>query len=189
MAALDGSLTVYAQHVTIQLEPKQPGFLLFKRRRIQTHMTEPAPRFWEIFFEVYENLPRQGPGNRDCASKALSLCSGLPEYPAILDLGCGVGGQTLQLAQMIPGSITAVDSHAPSIERLRTAVERNGLSHRVSAVVGDMARLKMAPESFDLIWSEGALYSIGLADALCVCRKLLRPGGCLAFTLCLYWTL
>jgi len=35
---------------------------------------------------------------------------------------------------------------------------------------------------FDLIWSEGALYSIGLQKALGVCHGLLRPGGCLAFT-------
>jgi hypothetical protein len=27
-------------------------------------MSEPAPRFRRIFFEVFETLPRQGPGNR-----------------------------------------------------------------------------------------------------------------------------
>ena len=34
-------------------------------------MNEPAPLFWEVFFDVYEALPRQGPGNRACAEKAL----------------------------------------------------------------------------------------------------------------------
>ncbi len=61
-------------------------------------MTELSPRFREIFFEVYENLPRQGPGNRACAARALGFCRDLPDYPEILDLGCGVGGQTFQLA-------------------------------------------------------------------------------------------
>jgi hypothetical protein len=28
-------------------------------------VNEPAPRFWEVFFEVYELLPRQGPGSGD----------------------------------------------------------------------------------------------------------------------------
>ncbi len=145
-------------------------------------MTELNPRFWEVFFEVYENLPRQGPGNRACAARALGLCRDLPECPAILDLGCGVGGQTFQLAEMTSGSIVAVDNHAPNIERLRTAIARNGLSHRVSAIVGDMAHLEQPLGSFDLIWSEGALYSIGLGNALRVCHGLLRPGGYLAFT-------
>jgi len=146
-------------------------------------MNQPGPRFWEIFFEVYENLPRQGPGNRACAARALGLCRDLPPSAAILDLGCGVGGQTLQLAGLVPaGSIVAIDSHAPSIVRLRAAIAARGLAQRVSAIVGDMARTGQPPGSFDLVWSEGALYNIGLRNALRVCRELLRPGGYLAFT-------
>ncbi|MDO3376650.1 class I SAM-dependent methyltransferase [Geoalkalibacter halelectricus] len=145
-------------------------------------MNDPGPRFWEIFFEVYESLPRQGPGNRDCAAKALRLCVDLPSAPKILDLGCGVGGQTLQLAEMTPGSILAIDSHAPSIERLMARLAEHDLSRRVQAQVGDMAHLTLSPQSFDLIWSEGALYNIGIAHALRVCHGLLRPGGYLAFT-------
>ncbi len=146
-------------------------------------MNEPSPRFWEIFFEVYEGLPRQGPGNRTCAAKALGLCRELRDSPAILDLGCGVGGQTFYLAEELSsGTILAMDSHAPSIERLQGAIAERCLSHRVSAIVGDMAHPEQPLESFDLIWSEGALYSIGLRNALHVCHGLLRPGGYLAFT-------
>lgn len=35
-------------------------------------MTALSPRFWEIFFEVYESLPRQGPGKWHAV---------LPEWP------------------------------------------------------------------------------------------------------------
>jgi hypothetical protein len=31
------------------------------------------PRFRQIFFELYESLPRQGPGNRTSAGKSLAL--------------------------------------------------------------------------------------------------------------------
>jgi len=145
-------------------------------------MVEPAPRFWEIFFEVYVPLPRQGPGNRACAEEALGLCRDLPPSPAVLDLGCGVGGQTLHLAALTSGSIVAIDSHAPNIERLQATVVERGLAKRVRPVVGDMANPYVPPESFDLIWSEGALYNIGIENALRVCHGLLRPGGHLAFT-------
>jgi SAM-dependent methyltransferase len=145
-------------------------------------MKKPAPRFWEIFFEVFENLPRQGPGNRACAARALGLCHELPQFPSILDLGCGVGGQTLQLAELTDGNILAIDSSLSSIERLRATIAAYGLSPRISAIVGDMAHLQQPSESFDLIWSEGALYSIGLLNALHICHDLLRPGGYLAFT-------
>jgi len=145
-------------------------------------MSEPTPRFMQMFFEVFETLPRQGPGNRASAAKALALCRDLPPSPAILDLGCGVGRQTLHLAELTSGTIVAVDSHAPSIERLRGTVVKHGLSRRVSPVVGDLSNLEQPPGSFDLVWSEGALYNIGIESALRVCHGLLRPGGYLAFT-------
>ncbi|AEB10366.1 SAM-dependent methyltransferase [Desulfobacca acetoxidans] len=145
-------------------------------------MSEPSPRFWPIFFELYESLPRQGPGNRDCAARALALCRDLPLAPGVLDLGCGVGGQTLHLADLISGSIVALDSHAPSIERLRSTVAVRGLAERIQSIVGDMAEPGLPPASFDLVWSEGALYNIGIEKALRVCSRLLRPGGYLAFT-------
>jgi SAM-dependent methyltransferase len=146
-------------------------------------MTEQTPRFWEIFLDVFEGLPRQGPGNRACAEKAMGLCSHLPRSPAVLDFGCGVGGQTLHLAELLPGAcITAMDSHAPSIERLKATVAERGLGERVRPVVGDMAQPGLPAGSFDLLWSEGALYNIGIEKALRVCQELLRPGGYLAFT-------
>ncbi|MDI9569902.1 MAG: class I SAM-dependent methyltransferase [Pseudomonadota bacterium] len=145
-------------------------------------MSEPTTRFREIFLEVFESLPRQGPGNRDCAAKALALCGDLPPSPVVLDLGCGVGGQTLQLAEFTSGSITALDSHAASIDRLRATVAARGLAERIKPMVGDMAEPGLPPVSFDLVWSEGALYNIGMEKALRVCSRLLRPGGYLAFT-------
>lgn len=143
---------------------------------------ETSPRFWEIFFEVYEALPRQGPGNRASAARALGLCRDLPRSPAVLDLGCGVGAQTLHLAEFTSGSIVAVDRHAPSIERLQTVLAERNLTSRVQAMVGDMADLGLPSASFDLIWSEGALYNLGIENALHLCFGLLRPGGYLVFT-------
>jgi len=145
-------------------------------------MNEPSARFWALFFEVYEALPRQGPGNRASAERALGYCRELPPSPAILDLGCGVGAQTLYLAELTTGSILAIDNHAPTIERLKAVIAERVLAHRVSAIVADMARLEQPPESFDLIWSEGALYNIGIGNALRICHGLLRPGGYLVFT-------
>jgi SAM-dependent methyltransferase len=145
-------------------------------------MSDSSPRFWELFFEVFEHLPRQGPGNRTCAARAFGLCAELRADPAILDLGCGVGAQTFQLAELSSGTILAIDNHAPSIARLQAAITARGLEQRIRAMVGDMAHPQQPPESFDLIWSEGALYSIGLRNALGVCYALLRPGGYLAFS-------
>ena len=145
-------------------------------------MDETDPRAMGLFFQVFESLPRQGPGNRACARKALRLCRDLPSSPRILDLGCGVGGQTHHLAGLTAGSILAVDSHAPFVARLEATLAERGLSRRVEAVAEDMARLELPPGSFDLVWSEGAFYNIGIDRALGICHGLLRPGGHVAFT-------
>jgi SAM-dependent methyltransferase len=145
-------------------------------------MTDATPRSWEIFLEVFEALPRQGPGSRACAQRALALCRDVPPAPVVLDLGCGTGGQTLQLAELTGGSIVAVDALATAVTRLARRAAARGLSHRIRPVVGDIAHAPFAEARFDLVWSEGALYNVGIERALQTCRTLLRAGGHLVFT-------
>lgn len=145
-------------------------------------MPELSPRSREVFFEVYEALPRQGPGSLACTGRAFALCRDLPPAPAVLDLGCGGGAQTLHLASLTKGTIAALDRHAPLIGRLTQKVVELGLSHRIRPVVGDMSQPSFPPGSFDLIWSEGALHNIGLGNALRLWRPQLAPRGYLAFT-------
>jgi SAM-dependent methyltransferase len=137
----------------------------------------------QLFYEVFEALPRQGPGSRVCTKRALDMCVGLPPTPAILDLGCGVGAQTLDLAALTNGTIVAVDLHEPNIARLQDTIEHDeGLAHRITPRVADFGNLDHDDATFDLVWSEGALYNLGLERALPLCKHLLRPGGHLAFT-------
>ncbi|HWO57876.1 MAG TPA: class I SAM-dependent methyltransferase [bacterium] len=145
-------------------------------------MHEQTPRFWDIFFEIFESLPRQGVGSRACTARALALCADLPPRPRIVDLGCGVGGQTLDLAELTQGTILAIDKHVPFVERLRQTVADRGLSDRIDARVGDMLQLDVPPHSFDLVWSEGAFFNIGIESALRIGRELLRPRGHIAFS-------
>ena len=78
--------------------------------------------------------------------------------------------------------MVAVDNHAPWISRLEQTVRARGLDGRVKPTQGDLGRLEFPPESFDLIWSEGALYNVGIEHALRHCRPFLARGGSLSFT-------
>ncbi|MBK8012157.1 MAG: class I SAM-dependent methyltransferase [Deltaproteobacteria bacterium] len=145
-------------------------------------MAEPKERMEKIFCEVFEPLPRQGPGSRSSAKRALDLCGSLPASPAVLDLGSGAGAQTFHLAELTTGTIIAIDNHAPNIERLRAEVAARGLGERIHPLVADIGKPEHEPESFDLIWSEGALYFIGIEEALRLYHPILKPGGFFAFT-------
>ncbi len=136
--------------------------------------------FETFMYEFFGALPRQGPGDRESTRKAFTMVEGLPQRPEILDLGCGTGKQTLDLALLTPGRITAVDNYEPFLEWLRENAPKNDLSAEIRPVLGDMARLDFPPASFDLIWCEAAAYIIGFRKALKDWRPLLREGGGLA---------
>lgn len=134
----------------------------------------------DIFFEIHQGLPREGPGNFESTQRAYSLLADLPEQPLILDLGCGPGMQTLHLLELSPGQIVAVDNHQPFLEQLREEAAKKGVLDRLEIVNADLSALEFDNGSFDLIWAEGSAYSIGFENALCSWKPLLKEGGYLA---------
>ena len=70
----------------------------------------------DIFYQVFESLPRQGPGCTGATRKAYSYLPPLPQDAKILDIGCGSGTQTRDLAALTSGTITAVDNHQPFLD-------------------------------------------------------------------------
>lgn len=143
--------------------------------------SNPAQR--AAFFAVHNDMPREGPGDRASVEKALQLAGALPARPDVLDIACGPGGQTLDLADLLPGArITALDGYEPFLRQLEARARSAGVSDRISIVHCDMARLSHARQSLDLIWCEGAAYIIGFDAALAAWKPLLRPGGVLALT-------
>jgi ubiquinone/menaquinone biosynthesis C-methylase UbiE len=131
------------------------------------------------FFEIHSGLPREGPGCFAATQRAFDMLT-LPPRPKILDVGCGPGQQTMDLASMCEGEIVALDNHAPYLAEVRARAARLGFSRRVTACLGDMAKLPFPSGSFDCIWSEGAIYIIGFARGLELWRPFLKPGGFIA---------
>jgi SAM-dependent methyltransferase len=135
-----------------------------------------------LFFEMFTGLPRQGPGDAASTLKALALVPDVGPQTRVLDLGCGTGLQTRVLAEHSSARFVAVDNHAPFIDVLNREAARAGLADRIEAHAGDMRQLDFPPGSFDVIWSEGAVAMMGVEAALREWRRLLAPGGHLAFT-------
>ncbi len=145
---------------------------------------DPTDRSFQLFMELQAGLDQQGPGSDALTLRALQLLPDLPRAPAVLDVGCGPGRQTLCLARALPEAepIIAVDFFEVFLEQLDARAVEAGLARRMETRQGDMTALDLAPGSFDLIWSEGAIYIMGFAAGLAAWRPLLRPGGCVAVT-------
>ncbi|MBE0480498.1 MAG: class I SAM-dependent methyltransferase, partial [Dehalococcoidia bacterium] len=136
-------------------------------------------RAMQIFFEIHRDLPREGPGDGQCTRKALSMAGKLPDKPRIIDIGCGPGMQTLDLASATDGVITAVDNWQPFLDQLEKKAAQEGLQDQIKTVNADMAALDFEDASFDLVWSEGAAYIMGFQNALHSWKRLLKKPGCL----------
>ncbi len=133
------------------------------------------------FFLIHSDLPREGPGDAESLNWALSQIT-LPAAPRILDAGCGPGADIPGLLAHRPSAtIDARDTHAPYIERIRAAYADDP---RVLPSTDDMA----APTGrYDLIWSAGAIYFLGVKAGLTAWRPHLTEHGAVIFSE-LSWT-
>ena len=139
-------------------------------RQVQQSMTD------DIFFEIHQGLPREGPGRNEYTRKAFEMLPRL-DNPRILDIGCGTGGPTLELARLSQGIVIGLDIHQAYLDELTKKIEWAGLSDYVEVVKCSMFDMDFAYESFDIIWAEGSIFIIGFERGLRDWGRFLKPNG------------
>lgn len=135
-----------------------------------------------IFWEIHSGLPREGPGDNASTRKAFLMTSSLPATPRILDIACGPGMQTIEIALVSRGDIVAIDTHQPFLDELNRRIENTEVAGQITTVRASMFALPFAPCIFDLIWCEGAMYMMGFQRALVAWNQFLKPQGNIAVT-------
>lgn len=99
----------------------------------------------------------------------------------ILDIGCGTGRASEALLRRYPrADVVALDFALPMLEHAR---RRGRWLRRPRCLCGDMDRLPLGAQSFDLVFSSAAIqWSADPAAALAEMHRVLRPGGLLMFS-------
>jgi len=133
----------------------------------------------DFIISLHTKLHRQGPGSDEETLKAIQI-TGLNASTAlkILDLGCGTGVQTNVLSNNLNGTITALDLFQPFLNELEGRIK----NPNVFAFQGSMEDLPFEKESFDLIWSEGAIYNMGFENGLKYLHPFLQKNGVIALS-------
>jgi len=157
-----------------------------KIRRTVSEMENKQPTYLDLIIETHIGLERQGPGSPEMIIKALSFIENPDKISKAADLGCGTGGQTMILARNIKGNIVGVDQLPDFINILNNNAKELNLQERVSGIVGSMENLSFQKEEFDLIWSEGAIDSMGFEKGLAHWNGFLKKNGYIAVT-CPSW--
>lgn len=136
----------------------------------------------EVSSAIHSGNTREGPGDPESTAKAFSKLTGLPQRPNILDIGCGPGMQTIELAKLSHGNIVALDYQERFLDHLNDEAKKAGVEKCIQTIQGSMFELPFAKNNFDVIWSEGAIYIIGFEKGLREWKALLKDKGYLAVT-------
>lgn len=97
--------------------------------------------------------------------------------PRILDIGCGSGVPTIELARLSGGEVTGVDIDTKTLQMLRDKVAAAGLADRITVKECSAADMPFPKGSFDILWAEGSIYSVGFERGLREWKRFLKPGG------------
>ena len=120
-------------------------------------------------------------GWRTAANSAAYLVPHLRPGMDLLDVGCGPGTITVDLARLVaPGKVFGIDLASEVLEAPRRQADEQGV-HNVTFASGDVYGLALPDDSVDVVHAHQVLQH--LADpvaALIEMRRVTRPGGLVA---------
>lgn len=125
--------------------------------------------------------PRENLRLQDQADTLVDLLHADTSYPAgsvILEAGCGIGAQTITLAQRSPGArFLSIDISPDSIAQAKRRTDAAGLAN-VEFRQADIFALPLEAESFDHVFACFVLEHLSRpVEALAILKGLLKPGG------------
>jgi SAM-dependent methyltransferase len=141
--------------------------------------TNPTRTMTETYVHGYH--PRENERLQDQAGTLVDLLHSDTSYPAgstVLEVGCGVGAQTLTLARRSPDArFTSIDSSAASLAEAIQRAESAGINN-VEFRQADIFALPFSAESFDHVFVCFVLEHLSRpVEALAILKGVLRPGG------------
>jgi cyclopropane fatty-acyl-phospholipid synthase-like methyltransferase len=125
---------------------------------------------------MFGGMEKLGPGSNAHTLGILHLLP-RPANGVIVDAGCGTGRQTIVLAQDLGLPVHAVDSYEPFLNELSARAGAAGVGHLVEIHCMDIRDIPNVFPRIDLLWSEGAAYNIGFANALRIWASAIKAGG------------
>ncbi|PPK95913.1 methyltransferase family protein [Kineococcus xinjiangensis] len=118
---------------------------------------------------------------RTAENSAAHLLPHLRPGTTLLDVGCGAGSITADLAALVaPGAVVGVDTSAEALDAARAHCARRGVEG-VTFTAADATALPFPDDSFDVVHAHQVLQHLpDPVAALREMRRVCRPGGYVA---------
>ena len=111
----------------------------------------------------------------------LAETAGVPRGGDVLDIGCGLGGSALWLAEQFDCQVTGLTISPVQVRTATRRARARGLSNRVHFQITDANAWQPEPESVDMVWiMESSEHFRNKGGFFERCAAVLKPGGVLA---------
>lgn len=135
----------------------------------------------DLLIKLHIKGERQGPGSDAITKQALDIIGHDKNIKLnVLDVGCGTGAQTIALAKYLNCNIVAIDLFEDFLNGLKCRFKESKIADKLTTIACSMNEMSFKENTFDLIWSEGAIYNIGFENGLNEWKRFVRPGGYIA---------
>ena len=105
-------------------------------------------------------------------------CDGNNPPQNIIDVGCGIGGSTLHLAQKFGSQATGITLSPVQASRAKERAAEAGLDSQVRFEVANALEMPFEDNTFDLVWSlESGEHMPDKTKFIQECYRVLQPGG------------
>ncbi len=98
----------------------------------------------------------------------------------VLDVGCGVGRETVELARR-GADVVGIDLSPTLVAKARTRAADAGVAGRVELKVSAAEELTCGPDSFDVVIANGVLHHLDIPTFKRTLVGLMKPGGVAQF--------
>ena len=117
------------------------------------------------------------------ANDALARCARIGTGSKVVDLCAGLGGPARYLAHRYGADVTGIELTPARVAGAAELTRRVGLAAKVRVIEGNVMDLPLADASYDAVASQEALLHVpDVGRAFGEARRVLRPGGRIAFT-------
>jgi len=110
----------------------------------------------------------------------LELVKDIPVTPEshLLDVGCGIGGPTRNVAKATKARVTGLNLNPTQVKKGKDINKKEGLSNLVDLVVGDFCKMEFEEETFDAAFAvEATCHAPNREDVFGEVFRVLKKGG------------